>query len=199
MTALRPALAGFLVLLITTLACAQEIGDSAAAVINACGNPMMKKSSAAGEVWAYSNGLRVTLQDGVVTAVNGRTTSTPASAGTSTTVSRNSADSDDNASNMTVISVPKPKNAPAASAGPELSGIVLLGAVACLGVYLIGQIMILVAAFREGVLWGLGCFFLPVVQLIFIIVHWHEAKKGLGLSLLGLGAAVGITATQGLL
>lgn len=43
----------------------------------------------------------------------------------------------------------------------------------------IGGIVVLVAAFRVGILWGLAVLLLPgIVHLIFIIVHWKEAKTG---------------------
>lgn len=49
----------------------------------------------------------------------------------------------------------------------------------------VGGIMTLVAAFRQNVWWGLGCIFLGPVQLIFLILHWAEAKKGFFVSLAG--------------
>jgi hypothetical protein len=42
---------------------------------------------------------------------------------------------------------------------------------------IIGGVWFLVAAFRESVLWGLACLFVPIVQLFFLIVHWPEAKR----------------------
>ena len=43
----------------------------------------------------------------------------------------------------------------------------------------VGGIIVLIAAFRVGILWGLAVLFLPgIVHLIFIIVHWREAKGG---------------------
>lgn len=58
------------------------------------------------------------------------------------------------------------------------AGIVLL---------LVGGLFFLIAAFRESLLWGLGVLFLPVVPLIFLIVHWHRAKGPFFLQLYGLG------------
>lgn len=41
----------------------------------------------------------------------------------------------------------------------------------------IGGIGLLIAAFRESILWGLACLFLHgIVSLIFVILHWQEAK-----------------------
>lgn len=65
----------------------------------------------------------------------------------------------------------------------ELVAIVLgvLGAV----ISLIGGVLFLVAAFRESIWWGLGCLLLPFVSLIFLLIHWREASRPFGLSVLG--------------
>lgn len=49
----------------------------------------------------------------------------------------------------------------------------------------VGGIWFLVEAFRESIWWGLGCLFLPIVSLIFLIVHWAEARKPFVVVLLG--------------
>ena len=59
----------------------------------------------------------------------------------------------------------------------------------------IGGIMLLVAAFKTSVLWGLGSLFVPLVSLIFVFMHWNVAKKGfliniVGLVLMGVGFAL---------
>lgn len=41
----------------------------------------------------------------------------------------------------------------------------------------VAGIWFLVVAFRQSVLWGLGCLFVPFVPLVFLIVHWAEAKR----------------------
>ncbi|MBI3854327.1 MAG: hypothetical protein HY293_01405 [Planctomycetes bacterium] len=51
--------------------------------------------------------------------------------------------------------------------------LLILGIVLALG----GHIGIVVAAFREGALWGLGCLLVPIVGLIFVVTHWAETKK----------------------
>lgn len=38
-------------------------------------------------------------------------------------------------------------------------------------------IQLLITAFQTSILWGLGYIFVPFVSLIFVIVHWAEAKK----------------------
>ena len=50
---------------------------------------------------------------------------------------------------------------------------------------LVGTIIFLVAAFSEHIGWGLACIFLPFASLIFLVMHWHDAKKGFFLSLAG--------------
>ena len=58
------------------------------------------------------------------------------------------------------------------------AGIVLL---------LVGGLCFLIAAFRESLLWGLGVLFLPIVPLIFLILHWQRAKGPFFLQLYGVG------------
>jgi hypothetical protein len=50
---------------------------------------------------------------------------------------------------------------------------------------LIGGIGMLIVAFRESVLWGIGCLLIPLVSLIFVISHWDEAKKPFLIQLAG--------------
>ena len=66
----------------------------------------------------------------------------------------------------------------------------LLTLVALAGVFaiVVGGLWMLVRAFSEGVLWGLGCLFLPLVSLFFLIIHWRQAKDPFFLQLMGLGA-----------
>jgi len=61
----------------------------------------------------------------------------------------------------------------------------------------VGGVMFLVAAFRESVLWGLGCLLFSPVSLIFLFVHWQEAKSPFLVQLAGipfivLGIALGV-------
>ncbi|MBI2919832.1 MAG: hypothetical protein HYY18_01970 [Planctomycetes bacterium] len=44
-------------------------------------------------------------------------------------------------------------------------------------IMLVGGIWLLIEAFKESVLWGLGCLFIPIVSLIFVILHWDKAGK----------------------
>lgn len=73
-----------------------------------------------------------------------------------------------------------------------LEALFILGVV----VNLVGGILLLVAAFKESVLWGLGCLFLPIVPLIFTVTHWSQARvaflvSGSGFVMLGLAVLGG--------
>jgi hypothetical protein len=48
-----------------------------------------------------------------------------------------------------------------------------------------GYLWIIVLAFRAGLLWGLGCLFLPPVGLIYCILHVRETWKPLVVSGVG--------------
>ena len=62
----------------------------------------------------------------------------------------------------------------------------------------VGGIWFLVEAFRAGIWWGLGCLFISVVELIFLVIHWDRAAKPFGLSVLGgVIMLVGIFAAPG--
>ena len=69
----------------------------------------------------------------------------------------------------------------------------LLGLIAFAGVIAIiaGSVWMLVRVFSESILWGLGCLFLPLVSLFFLIVHWRQAKDPFFLHLLGIGLIFG--------
>ena len=74
---------------------------------------------------------------------------------------------------------------------PPVTVLVLLG----MGflVAAVGGIMVLVAAFRQSIGWGLVALFVPCGHLVFTVKHWAEAKKGTLLSLFGtalIGGAV---------
>ena len=57
--------------------------------------------------------------------------------------------------------------------------IVLLGLTAMGGlVMLVGGILILIAAFKENIWWGLGSLLLPIVALVFVAMHWDRSRKG---------------------
>jgi hypothetical protein len=53
-------------------------------------------------------------------------------------------------------------------------------------IILIYSIQLLIVAFKTSVLWGLGFIFVPFVNLIFLLVHWDEAKSPFLKGLLGI-------------
>lgn len=66
----------------------------------------------------------------------------------------------------------------------ELIGIILF----VIGIIIsaFAGIWFLVVAFKESVIWGLCCLFLPFASLIFLFVHWSEAKRPFLWSLLAI-------------
>ena len=58
-------------------------------------------------------------------------------------------------------------------------------------VMVVGSLMVIVAAFRQSVLWGLAYLFLPFAALVFIIKYWAEAKAGFLTSMVGFLAVIG--------
>lgn len=51
---------------------------------------------------------------------------------------------------------------------------------------LIGHLKFLVAAWRESLGWFLGCLLLPLIGLVFLIVHFRVAARPVAISLAGL-------------
>ena len=50
---------------------------------------------------------------------------------------------------------------------------------------LIGDIWILVRAFKTGFLWGLGSLFIPLVGLVFVLLNLRDTWKPLLLEIVG--------------
>lgn len=51
----------------------------------------------------------------------------------------------------------------------------------------IGSICFLIATFRVSFMWGLGCFFISPLSLLFLVLHWDVAKKPFFIQLAGIG------------
>jgi hypothetical protein len=69
--------------------------------------------------------------------------------------------------------------------------IIVLGAI----IGIVGELMLLALAFRKSVWWLIACLFLPIGELIFLILHWKEGKKAfliqvVGVAILFLGVYV---------
>jgi hypothetical protein len=61
-----------------------------------------------------------------------------------------------------------------------------------------GGIWILIRAFQESVVWGIGCLLVPFVSLIFVIMHFDECWRPFvlnlfGAAMIGCGLAAGMS------
>lgn len=54
-----------------------------------------------------------------------------------------------------------------------------------IAIIIIGGIGFLIAAFKNSILWGLGCLILSPISIVFLILHWQEAKNPFFLQLIG--------------
>lgn len=54
----------------------------------------------------------------------------------------------------------------------------------------IGAIGFLIVAFKQSILWGLGCLLLAPVSLIFLVLYWKDAKNSFFLQLLGVAIMI---------
>jgi len=59
-----------------------------------------------------------------------------------------------------------------------------------IGIAIIGGLWLLVVAFSENILWGLGCLLIGPVSIVFIFMHWEDAKNPFFTQLAGLGIAL---------
>ncbi|NQT92791.1 MAG: hypothetical protein HQ559_08520 [Lentisphaerae bacterium] len=72
----------------------------------------------------------------------------------------------------------------------------VVGSLTCM----VGAGMIIIAAFRESVGWGIGVLLFQPAAFIFVLLHWDEAKKGFLVQLAGVCvfvAAWGMVFAQG--
>jgi hypothetical protein len=69
-------------------------------------------------------------------------------------------------------------------------------------VLVVGGLWMVIVAFQESVLWGIGCMVLPFLGLVFLFMYWQQAKRpfflqlaGMALVLVGivLGGTSGVT------
>ena len=54
----------------------------------------------------------------------------------------------------------------------------------------IGNIWLLVLAFREGMVWGLAAMFVPFVMLVFVVMYFGETWQPMAINILGTLIAV---------
>ena len=54
----------------------------------------------------------------------------------------------------------------------------------------LGSLWIIVLAWQKGVLWGVGCFVFPFIQLVYVVLNWKQTKQAFFLQLAGFGALI---------
>ena len=54
-----------------------------------------------------------------------------------------------------------------------------------LGIFIIGGIGLLIAAFRSSILWGFTVLLIPPVAILYLIVHWQDAKGPFKIQIFG--------------
>ena len=170
---------------------AQNVGDSGHAVESALGLPQMSRATGQGEVWVYSNGVRITFRNGVVAVVEGLENGVPVAPSMSTSESVTVVpDSRPSRQSVSVERDPSRPGALTSLTGPdgEPSRVGWLVIVAVGLVSGTCQVLILIQAFRTSLLWGLGCIFVPLVSLFFVVCHWSEVKKPFLVNLGTIGA-----------
>jgi hypothetical protein len=52
----------------------------------------------------------------------------------------------------------------------------------------LGGLWIVVLAWQEGILWGIGCLLFPLLQLVYVALNWKKTKSAFFLLLAGLAA-----------
>lgn len=55
---------------------------------------------------------------------------------------------------------------------------------------LIGGIWLLVVTFQESIGWGIGSILIPIVSLVFVIMHWDISKKPFLIQIAGLAVLI---------
>lgn len=45
------------------------------------------------------------------------------------------------------------------------------------GIFIVGGIAFLVAAFKTSLLWGLACLLITPITILYLFMHWGDAKK----------------------
>ena len=78
----------------------------------------------------------------------------------------------------------------------EIIGVILM--IIGIIISVVYGIILLIRAFEASILWGLGYIFIPFVSLIFVIVHWEDAKSPFLKGLLAIPFLIlGVLLTQG--
>jgi uncharacterized membrane protein len=61
--------------------------------------------------------------------------------------------------------------------------LIILGAFLCV----IGGIGLLIEQFKESILWGLGSLLIPIISLIFVVLHWKVSRNLFLIQVVGFG------------
>ncbi|MEM6990146.1 MAG: hypothetical protein AAF721_06605 [Myxococcota bacterium] len=72
----------------------------------------------------------------------------------------------------------------------QLSGIASFVVLMTILVLVIAVIWVIVQAFREHALWGLGVLFIPVVWIVFVVLNWERSGRPFLLGLAATGALI---------
>ena len=54
----------------------------------------------------------------------------------------------------------------------------------------LGSVWIVTLGWQRNILWGVICFLVPVIQLVYVAVHWKESKEAFFLLAAGGGLVV---------
>ena len=50
----------------------------------------------------------------------------------------------------------------------------------------LGSLWIIILGWQRNILWGVICFLVPIVQLVYVAAHWKESKEAFLLQIAGL-------------
>ncbi|MGA9482905.1 MAG: hypothetical protein WBV48_13330 [Candidatus Acidiferrales bacterium] len=50
----------------------------------------------------------------------------------------------------------------------------------------LGSLWIIILGWQRNILWGVICFLVPIVQLVYVAAHWKESKDAFFLQIAGL-------------
>ena len=66
-----------------------------------------------------------------------------------------------------------------------------------LGIFVIGGVGLLIAAFRTSILWGLAVLFIAPAAIIYLILHWQDAKSPFKIQVFGFLIVAGFAYING--
>lgn len=80
-----------------------------------------------------------------------------------------------------------PSASPSASPERSASGssVMVIFLILGYGLIIAGGLWMLIVTFRTSVWWGLGCLFIPFVELVYLVKYWKEARGPCGVQCLG--------------